>query len=331
MPGKRGPKMRNKQGIMIAAAVVLLGIGVIGTMSVNAAKKGKVSFVIGGNVELRNTIELPLSETECLEVIYTSKNLKVYPEEGDSIIIKEYLLSGSEQALASVEREGKSVVVRGGREQTITLFGFFAGMERIEIYVPREGLASLSLETGSGNITAKDGFSLDVQKLQVRAKSGNIKWADTKAQEYEIQANSGNVSVDHMEGGGRAQTTSGNIRLRQVKGRLEANANSGNITVESFSGSGSVQTTSGNVKVEADEVTGDIRAGAHSGNVRLILPHNLSFETRIQTGSGIIRTSFDESLSYNREGDQAHGTVGDTPSCVIEAQTTSGNVHISAE
>ena len=101
--------------------------------------------------------------------------------------------------------------------------------------------------------------------------------------------------------------------------------------MESFSGSGSVQTTSGNVKVEADEVTGDIRAGAHSGNVRLILPHNLSFETRIQTGSGITRTSFDESLSYNREGDQAHGTVGDTPSCVIEAQTTSGNVHISAE
>ena len=85
---------------------------------------------------------------------------------------------------------------------------------------------------------------------------------------------------------------------------------------------------SGNVKVEAVEVTGDMRLRAASGNVRLLLPRELSFSVKMQTTSGVIRTSFEEALSYNKKGNQAEGKVGEAPSCLIEALTGSGNVHV---
>lgn len=321
--------MRNSWGIIAAAVIVLAGIGGISIMSVNAAKSnGGVSFSLGGGAELRNTIELSLSEIDSLDVVYTSKNLKLFPGDGDKVVIKEYLISDKETALAEVERQGRKAAVTGGREPVITLFGFFAGTERIEIYLPKTGLEALRVETGSGNITAENGFSLSTDTLQVRAGSGNIKWRDTKAKKYEIHTGSGNIGMENMEGDGSAQAGSGNVRLEEAKGHLSLRTKSGNIHVSDFYGWGSMEASSGNVKVEACQVSGDIRLAASSGNVRLILPRELSFHARMQTGSGVIRTSFEEALAYNKKGKQAEGKIGEAPSCVVEAETGSGNIHI---
>lgn len=322
--------MRNKWEIAGAAAAIILGIGVISAMSVNTAKSYNTVFSIGGRVELRNTIEIPLSETDSLEVLYTSKNLKIYPGEGENIVIKEYLQSGREKAFAEVTRDGRKAVVTGGRDQVITIFGFFTGMERIEVYVPKEGLKELRIQTGSGNITAESGFTLDTDTLQVKAGSGNVKWKDTRAKDYEVQTSSGNIGLKDMEGNGTVGAGSGNIRAEEIKGCLTAGTGSGNITIEEFSGWGSMEAGSGNIKVEALEVTGDVKASARSGNVHIDLPGGLSFETRLQTGSGSIRSSFKESLSYNEKGNRAEGKIGDEPVCVIEAETTSGNINITA-
>lgn len=298
-------------------------------MSVNSAKNNdSVSISLGGRAKLRNTIELPLSETDSLDVVYTGKNLKVYPGKGDQVVIKEYLISEKESATARVTREGGAVTVTGGREPVITIFAFWGETERIEIYVPEEGLKELGLQTSSGNITAQNGFSLHTDTLRVRAGSGNVKWRDTRAAEYELHTGSGNIDMENMEGDGSAQAGSGNVHLRKAEGHVSLNTKSGNIHAEDLSGWGSMEAGSGNVKVEAAEVTGDIRLQANSGNVRLLLPRDLSFSVRIQTGSGTIRTSFEEALSYNKKGNQAEGKVGEAPSCVIEAQTGSGNVHV---
>ncbi len=321
--------MRNRAGFIVAAVIMLLAIGGISIMSVNSAKNSDgISFSLGGRAELRNTIELSLSEIDSLDVVYTSKNLKLFPGKGDKVVIKEYLISERESALAQVTREGRTATVTGGRELVITIFGFFTGTERIEIYVPEEGLKELGVQTGSGNITAEDGFFLNTGTLQVRAGSGNIKWRDTAAAEYDIHTGSGNINAENMEGDGSVQAGSGNVYLRKAKGRLSLNTKSGNIHAEDFSGWGSMEAGSGNVKVEAVEVTGDMRLRAASGNVRLLLPRELSFSVKMQTTSGVIRTSFEEALSYNKKGNQAEGKVGEAPSCSIEALTGSGNVHV---
>ena len=151
---------------MISAVIMFFVICVICVLCVKTAENGNSAYVyFFGKAELRNTVEIPLSELDQLEVIYRSKNLKVYPIEGDTVIIKEYLLNDKKGAQAQVLYEPigdgrQKVTVKGGEINNIIIFGFFVEGERIEIYIPKEGLGDLSLQTHSGNITAQEGFSL---------------------------------------------------------------------------------------------------------------------------------------------------------------------------
>lgn len=367
--GKEQVKCMKSKSMIIAAVVMIPIVIIVSVLSVGYSRErgGKIHFVFGGKAQLRNTMEIPLSDIDSLQVSYTSDNLEIYPTEGDKVIIKEYLISDEKDALADVEITDRTAVITGGKDVTITIFGFFAGLERIELYIPRAGIAGLNLQTTSGNITAKDNFSLDAQKLEITASSGNIKWFDSKAEEIKVQAGSGNIGLEGISGNASVQagsgnvkvmkgagsfkikTGSGNISIEQLTGQSTAEAGSGNITAEQLSGiiametgsggitirelsgEGSVKAGSGNVKVEASQVTGDIKAKTGSGGIRLNLPEELSFQMEIQTGSGNINTSFDDSLSYNKKGNQASGTVGGNPSCLISVEANSGNVHITAE
>ena len=159
--------MKNKKGLLIGLAVMLVVVGIISVMSVRAAggreRGGKVVFAVGGTVELRNTIELPLSEVGALDVAYTSRSIQVYPTTGDTIVIKEYLLQEHKDGLATVTYEEmtgdasgrKKAVVKGNQDNVITVFGFNGGNERIEIFLPETGLDSLHIQSGSGSVKAK--------------------------------------------------------------------------------------------------------------------------------------------------------------------------------
>lgn len=347
----------NRISILIAAVIMIIAIGIISALSVDEAKDrgGVMFFVFGGKAELRNTIELPLSEVDWLQLLYTSKNLDIYPAEGDTIIIKEYLISDKAEARAQVstlrdENTGRrSVTVTGGKATVITIFGFFTGRERIEVYIPKEGLEALELQTGSGNITVEENFALEAEELRIQTGSGNIKWYDTEAEELHLTAGSGNIRMERMHGSITAEAGSGNIKLTDGKGSVAITAGSGNVTVERFMGDANVQTGSGNitveqfsgqgsmgagsgsVRVEVLEATGDMKLKTGSGGIHLALPKELSFELEIQTGSGNIHTSFDNELSYNRKGNHAEGMIGENPVCKISAEANSGNVKITAD
>lgn len=327
--------MKNKIGVWIAAAIMIPCIAAISFFSVREAKEGGniIFFVLGGRAELRNTIELPLSEMDELQVTYGSKNLKVYPIEGDTVIIKEYLIS-SRETKADVEKfsdpatGSRIVTVTGGQRRTIAVFGLFNQEERIELYIPKEGLTNLSLRAASGNITTESNFALKTEELTVKTNSGNIKWNDSEAEKLHIQAGSGNITLGHMAGNLEVRTGSGNIKVNGSSGNISMKAGSGNITAEGLSGQGSMEAVSGNIKADAFEITGDMSLKTSSGNIRLTLPEELSFQLQVQTGSGNIRTDFEEAVVYNKKGNQAEGTLGENPSCLIQAEANSGNVHI---
>ncbi len=327
--------MKNRIGVWIAAAIMMPCIAAISFFSVREAKEGGNTFfwVLGGRAELRNTIELPLSEMDELQVTYGSKNLKVYPIEGDTVIIKEYLIS-SRETKADVEKFSDSatgsrvVTITGGQRRAITVFGLFNQEERIELYIPKEGLTNLSLQAASGNITTESNFALKTEELTVKTNSGNIKWKDSEAEKLHIQAGSGNITLGHMAGNLEVRTGSGNIKVNGSSGNISMKAGSGNITAEGLSGQGSMETGSGNIKADALEITGDMSLKTRSGNIHMTLPEELSFQVQIQTGSGNVRTDFEEVLTYNKKGNQAEGTMGENPSCLIQAEANSGNVHI---
>lgn len=331
--GKERVKRMKSRSIVISAIVMIPIVIIISVLSAGYSGKrgGRMYFVLGGKVRLRNEIEIPLSDIDNLKVSYTSDNLEVYPIEGDTVIIKEYLISDKKDALADVEINDRTAVITGGRAAVITIFGFFTGTERIELYLPKEGIADLSLRTTSGNITTKDGFSVEAENLELTAGSGNIKWFDSAAEKMNIQAGSGNIGLTGFGGNVSAQAGSGNITAERLSGTMVMETGSGNITVRELSGEGNVTAGSGNVKVEVSQATGDIEAKTGSGNIHMTLPKELSFQIEIQTGSGNINTSFDDILSYNKKGNQAGGNIGGNPSCLIRAEANSGNVRITAE
>lgn len=327
----------NKIILFIAALVMVLMIALISIMSVRSipegGRSGMMFFSFGGKAELRNTIEIPLSEVESLRLEYSSKNIKVYPSGEDRVIIKEYLYNDTPEAMASVSYgDEKEVLVSGKDAYTFVIFGFFWGEgERIEVYLPEKGLKTLSIETGSGNITSDSGYIANEESLTVKAGSGNINWSNAAAKELSFRAGSGNIKVKNVGGVIEMQTGSGNITGEQVAGKLKARAGSGNITLEEFEGSGSAEAGSGNVRMEAVSVTGDMEFETRSGNIRVEVPEGLSFQFQADTGSGNINTDFDDVLSYNKKGNSAEGNVGLRPELRIYAKAGSGNVRFITE
>ena len=353
--------MKNKKGIMIALAVMLVVAAVIGIQSVRAASDRsngeKVVFAVGGTVELRNTIEIPLSEVGALDVTYTSRSIKVYPTSGDTVVIKEYLLDEHKEGLATVtyeemtgENSGrKKAIVKGNQDNVITVFGFNAGTERIEIYLPERGLDSLQIKLGSGSVSSQENFAWDGKNLQVTTGSGSIKWQDTTAKTVQFTSGSGSIKLKGIEAELQVTVSSGSIRLEDIagnmtlasgsgsvkgsdiKGVMNVATGSGSITVQDLTGGGAFATGSGSIKVNIKEATCDIGIGAGSGSVKLVLPKDLSFTLEAKSGSGSIDTDFDEVLSYNKKGNEATGVVGEKPDYKITIETKSGMIDIAAE
>lgn len=322
----------NKLVLALCAVIMLLLLSIVCMLSVSSVKEGGplVSTAIQG--QLRNTIEIPLSQAANISITYTSDNLKVYPIDGDTVIIKEYLSSNRrEDALASMYISNGEAVVTGGRRDVF--FGLWISInERIELYLPKEGINNLKLQTSSGNITAEEGLAVTADKVSVNAKSGNIKWHDTTAKQVDIEATSGNLRVNRISADSAFLTAkSGNISVGELAGKAEVSAGSGNVTVTEFKGKGTVTTKSGNIKVEADEIEGDMFLEAGSGNMKLMLPEGLSFALEINTGSGNIHTDFDNSISYNKDGNHASGVVGAEPIGKISLKAGSGNVSLKTE
>lgn len=320
--------MKNSRTILvIGGVIVVLAAAAVSFLSVLETQNGGGLYSM--SAKLRNTIEIPLSQAESLSVDYGSKNLEIYVWQEDRIVIKEYLNSSRSDALATTTIDNGRAVVTGGQTHWSLQLLWGGWGEKIEIYLPESGLKTLELETGSGNITAREAFSLNGESVSVQAGSGNIRWNSTKADFIALQAGSGNIRAEELLGSQvQVKTNSGNITLKDVTGSLYTRAGSGNVTVSRLSGGCEAETGSGNLKVEAEQVTEDISLETGSGNQRLELPEGLSFDLQVNTGSGNISTDYDSELSYNKKGNEASGQVGEAPVCRISSKAGSGNVSI---
>lgn len=295
--------------LMVAAVFILAALSVGNASKYGYAHPSSFGFSFGGIAELRNTIEIPLEQADSLFVEYGSKNLRIFKSDSDKIIIKEYLPDDRKEALATVDISNGVATVTSPKLDTFIVFGFNVD-ERIEIYIPAEGMKDISLKTGSGNIKTQPGYTGTYETLAVKTGSGNIKWNSSVVTEASFKAGSGNIEIVDLTG------------------TLRAEAGSGNVTVDDFIGCGEIQTSSGNVKSYVKELNGDLRLGAGSGNVKLEIPEETSAHLDIATGSGDIHTDFDDLLSFDKYGNQADGDLVSNPANQIEVNTGSGNVRV---
>ncbi|MBR5798769.1 MAG: DUF4097 family beta strand repeat protein [Lachnospiraceae bacterium] len=317
--------------LIMIPLLVAVCVGVVHSAKEREENGGQQGY---GTASLRNEIKIPASEADALEIIYTSKNIKVYPATADEIVIKEYLYSGREDAKATVSHDetesGKKLVtVTGAKLQAEEIFLMGIG-ERIEVYLPKAAVESLTIRTNSGNISCEDsGFALQAKGVNVQASSGNLRWLNTTADEITFTTNSGNIDAENLSGEVSAKAGSGNIHVGNIAGSMTAKTGSGNIRIEELAGAGNAEANSGSVHIAVIELTGNLEMNTGSGSIGAVLPKDAEFVLEAQAGSGKVRTGFDEKVIYNEKHNRAAATIGNSPALSVKADAGSGNINIT--
>ncbi|MGZ3440708.1 MAG: DUF4097 family beta strand repeat-containing protein [Polyangia bacterium] len=168
----------------------------------------------------------------------------------------------------------------------------------------------------------------------------------------ELTSASGDIAVRDTAGNVRLRTASGEVRLRQVAG-VEVMAVSGDVVVENASGEVRLRTVSGDAQVtqngggahlEYGTTSGDldwagscrsgcrIEARSTSGDVKLRMPSDASFDLRYVTHSGDVSDDLKmqtlEQSESHRGGGSLHARYGKGEG-LIEVQTFSGDLRVA--
>ncbi len=162
--------------------------------------------------------------------------------------------------------------------------------------------------------------------LTASTGSGDIEANDVGAS-VKADSGSGSVRLRGVRGPATLQTGSGDIELNQTgAGEVHAQTGSGSIRLHDINGALRAQTGSGDIEASG-KIDGDSRIGTGSGSVRLDLGPQAHLNLDASTGSGSIRTQ--QNLSVQGELNHHHvmGALnGGGP--LLRINTGSGDIEI---
>ena len=314
---------------------------------------------------LVNTKSFSVSGLQSISVNYPSDNIKIFRDNGNSVVLKEYMSRNNTSFYAKTSQSGGRLAIERGNRRPWFYFNC-----RIEITIPYSFTGNLDVHVSSANIDATDlqGFS----DLDLRSSSGSLRLGDITAAKAKLNSSSGTISIDSIEAqtinienssGGisvdtiEAQTinlttNSGRIRCQSASGEIQAETSSGAATFEKIFGNIDIRTSSGTIKLNRIEgalrarsssasidcdvakPTGDINITTNSGAVRLGLPDSSVFKFTAETSSGSIRTPFNDRLmSPLNDRSRAEGLInadrGTSDQINIDIRTSSGSINVS--
>lgn len=265
-----------------------------------------------GSGGVQKEVSLDLDDCDNINLDFSSENITITVTNEDKIkIIERANKELKENEKFICDKSGKSINIRQGDSRSFKIFNFGIRLNRsLDVFIPSSYKKELNLETRSGNI--KVNGDLVLTNFSTKLSSGNFK-------------SNGSITADEAE----LSLTSGNITAKELlTKKYNIRASSGNIDVNSLSGSGDVKVTSGGIEINYKDIAEYARLEASSGNLRINLPKDLSFEFDGECSSGNIRSSFD--LNYkNKKENRAEAKVGNGPYKKISARVTSGNININ--
>lgn len=214
-------------------------------------------------------------------------------------------------------------------------------------YVYLEGVNAkdISINTQSGDITSSDILSctkfdastssgylylgkLTAESGQIHTSSGDVN-VDVLSGVDEINTSSGYVKIKELQNDADIQTQSGDITVKSMKGRLRASASSGYVYADDIEGSAQIRTSSGDANLSFIKLDGDLDIETSSGYVKCVMPKDAQFEFSADTNSGEISAYFEDQITYNKKGNTASGTVGQSGAGTVTVSTSSGDIRFT--
>jgi DUF4097 and DUF4098 domain-containing protein YvlB len=191
-----------------------------------------------------------------------------------------------------------------------------------KVWVPEQAGVDLSSVSGDVEVASIGG------KAKITCVSGNVGLRGAAG--ADIKLTSGDLTMENISGDAYVKGVSGDIDVTKVKGSIKAEAVSGDIKLLEVSDASTidVKTVSGNVTYQ-----GVIKPGAHdefktmSGDVRVTIPADSSFDLEASTFNGDINSEFPITTNGKISPREIRGTVG-KGGATLSVKTFSGNVDI---
>lgn len=270
-----------------------------------------------------NQITFDLDNVTEIMIAYDEENITFYESDNGELRIEEYMNADRKNFYAEVSEKNNSIHISEGGKP------FFSGdFERyVKVYLPSEYKSSLNVSTTTGEIDFS-GILIQVNSLYAESTSGRVIINDADTTDIRLITTNGEINCFSIESDKiNINSTSGNVHIQTLNGKVSYTSTHGLLTVECAKGSGSYKTeNSGELKVNYDELSGDLYMFNKNGEIDLKLPENLSFEFKATAKNGSLDISFDDEVSTNEH--TAKGTIGSEPSVKIELETQNGNIKV---
>jgi DUF4097 and DUF4098 domain-containing protein YvlB len=191
-----------------------------------------------------------------------------------------------------------------------------------KIWVPEQASVELTAVSGDIHVAAIGGAA------KIKCISGNVELKAAASADLDMV--SGDLTIGNVGGDVYIKGVSGNIDVSGIKGSVDVKTVSGDIKLMDVPDAQTVgvESVSGNVTF-----MGVIKAGGryelkvHSGDVRMTIPANSSFDLDAKTFSGDIDSDFEIAVSGKMSPRELHGTVGKGGATLI-LKSFSGNIDL---
>ena len=171
-------------------------------------------------------------------------------------------------------------------------------------------------------------FTAHTTNLTLISTAGNLS-VDNYNATLQLTTNSGNASLQTVQGNATGNTTSGSISVDNYSnGTLQLTTNSGNVSLQTVQGDVTAKTTSGNITaaLSGSGWTGvGMNATSQTGNIMASRPAGYQAAFTAKTNTGI--ATIDSQTAQASNGQPAVLTAGS--GVPIRLQTNTGNVTVS--
>jgi len=214
----------------------------------------------------------------------------VYVEKGDRNYLDAIIRGKGEEGDYEFDTDisGSTLIVKVVKRDRSSWRSWNMTDAKIELTV-KDGVR-LDIENSSGDVYVT---GLEAEDFEIEATSGDITLKRITAN-LEVETSSGDISINELVGELEIESTSGDQEIYNANGNIDSRASSGDLTVSDFRGelvleatSGdidirggvgtvSVRTSSGNIDGNDIELTGDAYFKATSGNIEIEFENDLS-------------------------------------------------------
>ncbi len=156
----------------------------------------------------------------------------------------------------------------------------------VSLTIPARRWESIRLSTATGDVDIGD--ELEVGRLTVHTRSGDIDCRVKSCQQAEFKTVSGDIQMEGNAARLSAVTASGDVELRGPLGQTEVTTTSGDVELSGSVWKAAVKTASGDIRLESMTLPEVMELSSTSGDVEAHVPDNGPFKVNASSVSGTV-------------------------------------------